>query len=177
MVSQDPKKWLPIAGTAQAGIQSRRPLKSWFWRLLLLFKNKGSAGARVGVRLTAEYVCGGKWGPDHRFKNQIFQRKPELLPLGINLAMFESFNISFSAGLQIPEASCFPHSGRTTISTLNPASTISCWSPFQHHGSVLLSNVILCESAPEDQRVTLTCHDFNLGNNCPRWELSPDKKI
>ena len=55
-----------------------------------------------------------------------FPRKPDKDVCCRNQVL-QIFKMRFSAGLQIPEASCFPHFGRATISTLNPASMISCW--------------------------------------------------
>ena len=51
----------------------------------------------------------------------------EAKDVGWRNQVLQIFKMRFSAGLQMPEASCFPHFGRATISTLNPASMISCW--------------------------------------------------
>jgi len=93
-------------------IKASKTYTSHEHRLLLLFKNNGSTGTRVGVRLTAEYVCGGKFTDTRGFL---------LSPFWPN----------------------------------NYLNSESCFYDIM---------------APEDQRVTLTCHDFNLGTNCPRRE-------
>jgi len=79
-------------------------------RLLLMLKNKDGLGAKVGIRLTAEYVCGGKFTED----------------------------------------------------------TGSLLSPFWPKNYFNSESCFYDIMAPDDKRVSLTCHDFNLSTNCQK---------
>jgi len=81
-------------------------------RLLLMLKNKDGLGAKVGVRLTAEYVCGGKF-------------------------------------------------------TEPTGSIVSPFWPNNYFNSEACFYDVM---APEDKRVSLTCHNFKLSINCQRKE-------
>ena len=92
-----------------------------------------------------------------------------------------SFSIGFQvfaqlAGSQNQLVPLSHHFGRRTTSILRPASTMSCqaleswiFCLFDITSMcMLLINWRFPHRAPEDKRVSLTCHHFNLSTNCQR---------
>ena len=87
-------------------------------------------------------------------------------------------------GSQMHQVQFSPHYGQTITSILRRASTISCqyyriqnlWLYFASSvmclthvfTSTMPSDHVIHNRAPEDKKVSLTCHDFNLSTKCQR---------
>ena len=87
-----------------------------------MLKNKDGLGAKVTIRLTAEYVCGGKWGKKSHFSKE---KIAEIHSYSFKCGQ-KKLQCTYMAGSQRIQVSFCPHFGPATTSILSHASTMSC---------------------------------------------------